>query len=70
MQVKGAPVDIRKIGKLLYGNILDLFFLHKRQQDLCQPRFCFPDPAVNLFHFHKTPPFPKTMPAGANLKRL
>ena len=51
MKVKGATVDIRKVGKLFDGNILDILLLHECHQALKKLSLCFPDAPVRFVLF-------------------
>ena len=51
MKVKGATVDIRKVGKLFDGNILDILLLHECHQALKKLSLCFPDAPVRFALF-------------------
>lgn len=67
MEVEGAPVEVRHVRKLLYGDLVDLLCLHELRQAVAQKGPGLPDPPVLAFRgaalcplfcsFHESSPF-------------
>ena len=54
MEIEGAAVDVRHLGDLPDGDVLDLFFFHETDQTVPERALCLSHAAVFMgFVFHK-----------------